>query len=54
MLTTEVFNWTGHVLVTPRIQIAEALCRREADHSGVYLLLGENDQSPRLTSAKAR
>ena len=24
MLTAEVFNWTGHVLKTPRIQISEA------------------------------
>jgi hypothetical protein len=25
MLTAEVFNWTGHVLVTPRTQIGAAL-----------------------------
>ena len=25
MLTAEVFNWTGHVLMTPRTRIAEAL-----------------------------
>ncbi len=46
MLTAEVFNWTGHVLVTPRTQIAEALRRQEADYSGVYLLLGDNEQGP--------
>lgn len=43
MLTAEVFNWTGHVLVAPRTQIAEALARREASYTGVYLLLGEVD-----------
>ena len=43
MLTAEVFNWTGHVLKTPRIQISEALNRREAKYTGVYLLLGECD-----------
>lgn len=46
MLTAEVFNWTGHVLMTPRTQIAEALRRKEAGHTGVYLLLGENDNGP--------
>lgn len=46
MLTAEVFNWTGHVLRTPRIQITKALQRPEAGHTGVYLLIGENDQGP--------
>lgn len=45
MLTAEVFNWTGHVLVTPRTQISEALRRREAKYTGVYLLFGEQDGS---------
>lgn len=43
MLTAEVFNWTGHVLKAPRIQISEALKRKEANYTGVYLLLGESD-----------
>ena len=46
MLTAEVFNWTGHVLMAPRTQIAEALRRKEADYTGVYLLLGEGEQGP--------
>ncbi len=46
MLTAEVFNWTGHVLMAPRTQIADALRRREADYTGVYLLLGENEKGP--------
>ena len=41
MLTAEIFNWTGHVLMTPRTQLAEALRRAEASYTGVYLLLGE-------------
>jgi hypothetical protein len=41
MLTAEVFNWTGHVLVAPRTQITEALQRKEARYTGIYLLLGE-------------
>lgn len=46
MLTAEVFNWTGHVLMTPRIQLGEALRREEATYTGVYLLLGEKDGAP--------
>lgn len=41
MLTAELFNWTGHVLMAPRTQIADALKREEAGYSGVYLLFGE-------------
>jgi hypothetical protein len=47
MLTAELFNWTGHVLMTPRTQIAEALARPEASYAGVYLLIGEADGEPR-------
>ena len=46
MLTAEVFNWTGHVLMTPRTQISDALKRKEARYTGVYLLFGENDEGP--------
>lgn len=43
MLTAEVFNWTGHILMAPRTQISAALARKEARHTGTYLLLGERD-----------
>jgi len=43
MLTAEVFNWTGHILMAPRTQIGAALARREARHAGAYILLGESD-----------
>ena len=43
MVTAELFNWTGHVFVTPRTRLTEALRRKEADYTGVYLLLGEKD-----------
>ena len=46
MLTAEVFNWTGHVLMTPRNSIFEALKRKEAEFTGVYILLGEKDGKP--------
>lgn len=46
MLTAEVFNWTGHVLMTPRTQISEALKRKEAKYTGIYLLFGEQEGEP--------
>lgn len=46
MLTAEMFNWTGHVLMTPRTRISEALARKEARYTGVYLLIGEKDGEP--------
>ena len=46
MLTAEVFNWTGHVLMTPRTRIAAALKRTEASYTGIYLLIGEKDGAP--------
>ncbi len=47
MLTAEVFNWTGHVLMTPRTQLSTALKRPEANYTGVYILLGEDEQGAR-------
>lgn len=48
MLTAEMFNWTGHVLMTPRTQLSQALGRTEAGYAGVYLLLGEREGEPLL------
>lgn len=46
MQTAEIFNWTGHVLFTPRTRIKAALERKEAQYTGVYLLLGEKEGNP--------
>jgi hypothetical protein len=46
MVTAELFNWTGHVLLFPRTQLSEALARTEASHAGVYLLLGDQKGEP--------
>lgn len=48
MLTAEMFNWTGHVLMAPRTQLSQALSRTEAGYAGVYLLLGEREGDPLL------
>jgi hypothetical protein len=45
MLTAQIFNWTGHVLVAPRIRLAEALKREQSSFTGVYVLLGDSDDS---------
>jgi hypothetical protein len=43
MLTATIpFQWTGHVLVTSRTQLKDALKREEASRPGVYILIGEN------------
>lgn len=44
ILTAEVFNWTGHVLRFPRLQVAEALKRSESQQTAVYILLGQNGE----------
>lgn len=46
MLTAEVFNWTGHVLRLPRTQLSEGLKRPEATQTGVYILMGQDDDGP--------
>lgn len=46
MLTAEVFGWTGHILVAPRTRLLEALKRKESSYTGVYILLGEHEETP--------
>lgn len=46
MLTAEVFGWTGHILVAPRTRLPVALKRKESSYTGVYILLGEQDEEP--------
>ncbi|MCW1919707.1 GIY-YIG nuclease family protein [Rhodobacter sp. KR11] len=44
IVTARMFGWTGHVLKAPRTQIVAALQRAEAQHVGLYILLGHKDQ----------
>lgn len=49
MLTATVpFQWSGHVLLSSRTQLREALKRPEASRPGVYLLIGENENGTLL------
>ena len=51
LVTAEVMNWVGHVLMTPRSRLVDALGREEASRTGVYILLGEDPDSPSKTKA---
>lgn len=46
IVTAEIMNWTGHLLVVPRSKLAEALKREEASRTGVYLLIGADPELP--------
>lgn len=44
MVTATIpFQWSGHVLVTRRTQLKDAISRNEATRPGVYLLIGDKD-----------
>ncbi|MBS7546406.1 GIY-YIG nuclease family protein [Ancylobacter oerskovii] len=46
ILTAEIMNWTGHVLVSPRSRLGDALLRDEASRTGVYFLVGDDPDQP--------
>ena len=48
MLTAEVFGWTGHILSAPRTQLGDALKRPASTYTGVYVLIGETEDGPKL------
>lgn len=41
--TAEITNWTGHVLSARRSDLADLLKRDEAQRTGVYFLLGDDE-----------
>ena len=45
LTTAEITNWTGSVVSARRSELAELLRREEAGRTGVYLLLGEDEQA---------
>lgn len=48
IVTAEMFNWTGSVLMAPRTELSRMMQQPQARHSGVYLLIGEDgDGTPR-------
>jgi len=43
LTTAEITNWTGHVLSARRSDLADLLKRDEAQRTGVYVLLGDDE-----------
>lgn len=48
ILTAEIMNWTGHVLAAPRTRIESVLKRDELARTGIYFLIGPDDQGSGL------
>jgi hypothetical protein len=46
MITAEIINWTGKLIVAPRTRLADLLARDEAKRTGVYLLAGADPDRP--------
>jgi hypothetical protein len=45
LTTAEITNWTGHVMAAGRSDLADLLKRDEAQRTGVYLLLGDDESA---------
>lgn len=43
LTAAEITNWTGHVLSAPRSELADLLKREEAQRTGAYILMGEDE-----------
>jgi hypothetical protein len=43
LTTAEITNWTGHVLSARRSDLADLLRRDEAQRTGIYFLLGDDE-----------
>ena len=48
IVTLEIGNWSGHVLFSPRTRIASALARSEVSRTGVYILVGPDEEDQGL------
>ena len=44
IITAEIMNWTGHVLVGPRSRLADLIQRPEAGRTGIYILAGTDPE----------
>lgn len=53
IVTAEIMNWTGHVLKGQRSQLSVICKRDEAQRTGIYILLGENEMALSHTSDKS-
>lgn len=46
ILTAEIINWSGKIIVSPRSQLAELAKRDEVKRTGLYCLVGPDPQQP--------
>jgi hypothetical protein len=46
VLTAEILNWTGKVVVAPRARLPDLVGRPEAARTGVYVLTGPDPEDP--------
>jgi len=46
LLTAEVMNWSGKVLVSPRSRLADLAKREEISRTGIYILAGPDPENP--------
>jgi predicted GIY-YIG superfamily endonuclease len=49
ILTAEIMNWTGKVVVAPRTRLPDLLARPEAGRTGVYFLTGPDPEDATRT-----
>ncbi len=46
IIVAEIINWSGQVIRVPRALLGDFLARRESNRTGVYLLVGDDDEVP--------
>ncbi len=46
LLTAEVMNWSGKLLVAPRTRLADLAKREEISRTGIYILAGADPDNP--------
>lgn len=46
IMTAEIMNWTGKLIVAPRSQLAGLAKREEPKRTGIYILTGEDPSNP--------
>lgn len=46
IMTAEIMNWTGKVIVAPRAQLAALAQRSEVRRTGIYILTGDDPNNP--------
>jgi hypothetical protein len=46
IVIAEIINWSGQVIRLPRALLSEFLERKESDRTGIYLLVGDDEEVP--------